>query len=201
MLCAVCTVHKEMRSTCFLVESQNQGRRFVSCLSSKPLGRFISGLASKPLKRFLPIWSQNRWQRVSRFESQNRQLRFGDLGLKITVTVSWLGPQNQVGCSLPITPQNRQDDEDGTGHASRSSSLLCMEASRARVSQSGLKTGGGVAQMVHVAPSWRSHEDQVKDGWVDAMGCVGPCYPYFAIFHVLGHRGILVFLIFAWAYN
>jgi hypothetical protein len=30
------------------------------------------------------------------------------------------------------------------GHVSRSSGLLCMEASRARVSQCGLKTGGGV---------------------------------------------------------
>jgi hypothetical protein len=29
------------------------------------------------------------------------------------------------------------------GHASRSSGLLRMEVSRARVSQSGLKTGGG----------------------------------------------------------
>jgi hypothetical protein len=30
------------------------------------------------------------------------------------------------------------------GHMSRSSGLLCLEASRARVSQSGLKTSGGV---------------------------------------------------------
>jgi hypothetical protein len=30
------------------------------------------------------------------------------------------------------------------GHASRSGGLLCLEASRARVSQSGLKTGGGM---------------------------------------------------------
>jgi hypothetical protein len=29
------------------------------------------------------------------------------------------------------------------GHGSRSSGLLCVEASLARVSQSGLKTGGG----------------------------------------------------------
>jgi hypothetical protein len=29
------------------------------------------------------------------------------------------------------------------GHASRSSGLLCVKASLARVSQSGLKTGGG----------------------------------------------------------
>jgi hypothetical protein len=30
MLCAVCTVHEVTRNTDFLVESQNQGRRFVS---------------------------------------------------------------------------------------------------------------------------------------------------------------------------
>jgi hypothetical protein len=33
---------------------------------------------------------------------------------------------------------------DGVGHASRSSCLLRVEASQGRVSQSGLKTGGGV---------------------------------------------------------
>jgi hypothetical protein len=39
-LCAVCTVHVKTRSVCFLVEPQNEGRRFVSGLTSKPLGRF-----------------------------------------------------------------------------------------------------------------------------------------------------------------
>jgi hypothetical protein len=48
-LCAVYTVHVEMRSASFMVEPQNQGRRFVSDLVSKSLGRFVSGLASKPL--------------------------------------------------------------------------------------------------------------------------------------------------------
>jgi hypothetical protein len=38
-------------------------------------------------------------------------------------------------------PQN-QRREVGTGHASRSSGLLRVEASLARVSQSGVKTGG-----------------------------------------------------------
>jgi hypothetical protein len=33
--------------------------------------------------------------------------------------------------------------EDGAEHASRSGGLLCLEASHARISQSGLKTGGG----------------------------------------------------------
>jgi hypothetical protein len=39
--CAVCTVHVETRSVDFLVVPQNQGRRFVSGLASKPLGRFF----------------------------------------------------------------------------------------------------------------------------------------------------------------
>jgi hypothetical protein len=48
-----------------------------------------------------------------------------------------------VGFGLLVAPQNRQS-EVGAGHASRSSSLLGVEASLARVSQSGLKTGGDV---------------------------------------------------------
>jgi hypothetical protein len=38
--CAICTWHVETRSASFLVKPQNQGRRFVSDLSSKPLERF-----------------------------------------------------------------------------------------------------------------------------------------------------------------
>jgi hypothetical protein len=56
--------------------------------------------------------------------------------------VSWFGPQNQAGFGLLVAPQNRQK-EIGVGHASRSSGLLCVEASLASVFQSGLKTGGG----------------------------------------------------------
>jgi hypothetical protein len=73
---------------------------------------------------------------------QNRQLRFGDLSLKITATVSWFGPQNQAGFGLSFAPQNRRR-EVGTGHVSRSSGLLHVEARLARVLQSGLKTSGG----------------------------------------------------------
>jgi hypothetical protein len=47
-----------------------------------------------------------------------------------------------VGFDLSAAPQNRRREVDA-GHASRSSSLLSVEASLARVSQSGLKTGGG----------------------------------------------------------
>jgi hypothetical protein len=43
---------------------------------------------------------------------------------------------------LSVAPQNRRR-EVGAGHASKSSSLLGVEASLTRVFQSGLKTGGG----------------------------------------------------------
>jgi hypothetical protein len=74
-------------------------------------------------------------------------LKIGSLGmviwgLKITTMVSWFRPQNQLDIGLSVASQNRWR-EVGAGHASRSSSLLSVEASLARVSQSGLKTSGG----------------------------------------------------------
>jgi hypothetical protein len=59
------------------------------------------------------------------------------------VTFSWFGLQNQTDYGLSVAAQNRREG-DGVGHASRSSGLLRMEASRVRFFQSGLKTGGGV---------------------------------------------------------
>jgi hypothetical protein len=56
--------------------------------------------------------------------------------------VSWFGPQNQAGFGLSVAPQNRRR-EVSTGHTSRFSGLLGVEASLARVSQSGLNTGRG----------------------------------------------------------
>jgi hypothetical protein len=61
-------------------------------------------------------------------------------------------------------PQNRREDEDGAGHASRSISLLHVKVIQTRVSQSFLKTGGGVARIVHVASSWRLRRVEVEDG-------------------------------------
>jgi hypothetical protein len=89
-------------------------------------------LASKPVAQ------------VSQFGPQNRQLRFGDLGLKITVTVSWFGPQNQEGYGFSVAPQNQQEYGVDARHMLRSSGLLHEEASQARVSQSSLKTDGDV---------------------------------------------------------
>jgi hypothetical protein len=50
------------------------------------------------------IEPQNQGRRVSRFGPQNWQLQFGDLAHKITASVSWFGPQNQVGYSLSVVP-------------------------------------------------------------------------------------------------
>jgi hypothetical protein len=58
------------------------------------------------------------------------------------VTDSWFGHQNHVGFDLSVAPQNRRR-EVSARHASRYSGLLCVKASLARVSQSGLKTDGG----------------------------------------------------------
>jgi hypothetical protein len=79
------------------------------------------------------------------------------------------------------------------GHASRSSGLLRVKASRARILQYDLKIGGGATRMVHMISSWRLHRGQVKVGRVDVTGCIGPCYSCFVIFFVLCRRGNLVF--------
>jgi hypothetical protein len=62
--------------------------------------------------------------------------------LKITAMISWFGPRNQAGYGLSVLPQNRREG-DGVGHTSRSSGLLRVKTSQARVSQSGFETGGG----------------------------------------------------------
>jgi hypothetical protein len=63
----------------------------------KPIGTVFSGLASKPVAIVSPSLALKLVAQVFRFRPQNRQLRFGDLVLKITATVSWFGLQNQAG--------------------------------------------------------------------------------------------------------
>jgi hypothetical protein len=50
-----------------------------------------------------------------------------------------------VGYGLSVAQQNRREDEDGAGQASRSNDLLHLEASQTRVLQSSLKTGRSAA--------------------------------------------------------
>jgi hypothetical protein len=81
--CVVCTWHVETRSVSFLVEPQNQCRRFVS------------GLASKSLGRFSPVWPQNWWRWFLPVWPQNR------------CWVSWLSLKTKVVEGSRFGPQNR----------------------------------------------------------------------------------------------
>jgi hypothetical protein len=134
-------------------------------LASKPVATIFSGLALKPVTTVFSSLASKLVATISPdvasklvvsflVEPQNQggggfpglglkkwQLRFGDLGLKITAMVFGFEPQNQVDFGLSVAPQNGWR-EVGAGHASGSSNLLHVEASLARVFQSGLKTDG-----------------------------------------------------------
>jgi hypothetical protein len=108
-------------------------------LASKPVVTVSPGLTSKPAVGFL-VEPQN--QGGGGFSGLD--LKIGSSGLVIWASKSprRFGPQNHAGFGLSVAPQNRWR-EVGAGHTSRSSNLLDVEASLARVSQSGLNTGGG----------------------------------------------------------
>jgi hypothetical protein len=57
-------------------------------LASKPVATVFSGLTSKPVVTVFPGLASKPVARVFWFEPQNWQQRFGDLDLKITMTVS-----------------------------------------------------------------------------------------------------------------
>jgi hypothetical protein len=87
------------------------------------------------------------------------------------VTISWFEFQNQVGYNLSAAPQNRRVG-DNVRHASRSSGLLRVEASRDRISQFTSKLTDARRWVVHVASLQRSCEDQVEDGRIDITCCI-----------------------------
>jgi hypothetical protein len=66
-------------------------RRVRSAPDTWRLGARVSWLSLKTkVVDGFPVWASN------------RQLWFGDLDLKITATVSWFKPQNQVGFGLSV---------------------------------------------------------------------------------------------------
>jgi hypothetical protein len=88
---------------------------------------------------------------------------------------------------------HKTDRRRTTQDTLRSSGLLRLEASRARVSQFASKLVEERRRVVHVVSSWSSCEDEAEDERIDVMGYIGLFYPYFTIFIVFGLRGILVF--------
>jgi hypothetical protein len=75
-------------------------------LASKPREMVSPDLASKPMASGFPVWALKPAAIV------------GDLGLKITTTVSWFWPQNQVDYGLSVAPQNHLEDDNSVGHVS-----------------------------------------------------------------------------------
>jgi hypothetical protein len=71
------------------------------------------------------------------------------------------------------------DDEDGTGYASRSRSLLQVEANQNRVFQSSLKTSRGSMTGGARDTIVKVRRIQAEDGRIDAIDCIGPCYHCF----------------------
>jgi hypothetical protein len=113
-----------------------------------------SGLASKSVASGFLVWAS---KLVWRF-----------LGLDL----------NQTGYDLLVAPQNRWEDGDDAGHASRSSGLLRVEESRARISQFGLKTGGdATAGGARGTMRWAASDPTTLT----------------LLFYVLAPRGIIVF--------
>jgi hypothetical protein len=108
-------------------------------LASKPVSTIFTGLASKPVatvfaslasKLVVTISPHLASKPVVGFlvEPQNQggggfsglglkisSYRFGDLGLKISATVSWFGPQNHAGFGLSVAPQNRRREVGAGG--------------------------------------------------------------------------------------
>jgi hypothetical protein len=174
---------------CSLHRAQGDRERDFLRSASKPRSMVSPSLASKPVAIVLVVWPQN------------HSLEFSGLGFKIgscgLATVSWFGPQKQEGYGLLVAPQNQWEDEDGTGHVSIFSGMLCLEVSRARVSQVCLKLVKDRQQVEHVASSQRSHGCETKDGRFNGVGCgaveVGPNYPSLDVIFRLAYRGIIVF--------
>jgi hypothetical protein len=113
------------------------------------------GLASKLVVGFL-VEPQN--QGGGGFPGLGLKTGSSDLVIWASKSPRWflgLG-LNHVSFGLSVVPQNRRR-EVGAGHASRSSSLLGVEASLARVSQSGgdlhgcKTTGGACGTITEVA--------------------------------------------------
>jgi hypothetical protein len=212
--CAVCTVHVETRSADFLVELQNQGRLFVSGLTSKPLWQFLIGLCLKTDGDGLwMVCPQNHWDGFSSVCAS-----------KLVVTVC-LDLASKTGVGFLVEPQNQGGGGfPGLGLKTGSFCLVIWTSkSPRRFLSLGLKIKRALVcrlrhktdrwrwkqvwleffsltwrltevrrQVVHVVPLQSLRRRQVKDGWVDATGYIEPCYPTFTVFNVLGTRSIVV---------
>jgi hypothetical protein len=75
-----------------------------SSLASKLVVTVSPGLASKPVVGFLVEPQNHGGGGFPGLGLKTDSSWFGDLDIKITATVSWFGPQNQVGFGLLVAP-------------------------------------------------------------------------------------------------
>jgi hypothetical protein len=187
-LCAVCTVHEEMRTTGFLVEPQNQGRRFDSGLP---------GFLVEPQNHWdglSVVWPQNHLDGFSWFSLKTSGDGFSRFGLKTGGDgFSWFGLKIGGGgypdlgiktkwasvCRLRLKTNGRMK----TVWDTLQDPAACFTWKRV-----GLGFPSCVSKlveerrrMVHVASSRRSRGCETKDGSFDGVGCtiveVVPNYP------------------------
>jgi hypothetical protein len=149
VLCAVCTVHVEMRSAGFLVEPQNQDRRFVVWSQNHSDG-FSSVWASKPMATVYE------W-----FGLKTTRTVFIGLASKPVVTVSG-GFASKPVVGFLVEPQN-QDGEGFPGlglKTSNSSLVIWVSKSQRRFLGLGLKTKRvSVCRLRHKTDGGRSARD------------------------------------------
>jgi hypothetical protein len=86
----------------FLGEPQNQGRRFVSVLASKPLGWFSPVWPQNRWRQFLAVWPQNLLRRFSPVWPQNWWRRFLQVWHQNWWSVSWLSLKTKVAEGFPV---------------------------------------------------------------------------------------------------
>jgi hypothetical protein len=91
---------------CSLYHAQGDEERGFFGWALKPRSTVCQWFSLKTTRMVSPGLTSKPVAQVFQFGSQNGQLRFGDLGLKITATVSWFEPQNYVDDGLSVAPQN-----------------------------------------------------------------------------------------------
>jgi hypothetical protein len=152
---------------CGLHQAQGDDERGFLGLASKPRSTVSHGLALKPVT----------------FSFFGLGLKTGSCGLVIWPIKS---PRRFLGLCL----KNKLATVCRLCH--KTNGLLHLEMSRARVSQSSVKTSGGTTRMVHMASLQRSRGDEAEDGRGDETDCIRFFYPSFVVFIVLCHKGSLV---------
>jgi hypothetical protein len=157
-------------------------------LASKPTATVFDGLASKPAVT------------IFRFGPQNRQMRFGDLASKSLRWFLCLGLKTNQATVYRLSHKT-----DGRAMAwdTRRDLAACFVWKQVGLGFPSLASRLAEARwwVVHVAPSRRLRQSKIKDKRIDAIGCIGSCYPYFVIFTLLCHMSIVVIYPFVWAYK